>query len=191
MTAASKNIRPIPVLFLLVLMYLICGCTPSVRYVRDSSSAKKTEYEPAIQQNSLNTINKNHITDEQLLKAVSSYIGTPYKYGGMDRRGLDCSGFVCCVFRDVLDVKLPHNSFELYKMGTSVSVRRAIQGDLVFFRGRRRIIDHVGIYLGDGKFVHASTNRGVIYSELSQDYYKSHFAGIRRIFKFNSDSSYR
>jgi lipoprotein Spr len=110
-------------------------------------------------------------------------LGTRYKRGGENRAGLDCSGFVCRVFRELNGAKLPRSSGKQWKLGRLVSPADARPGDFVFFRGGLfGTVNHVGIYMGGGRFVHASTSNGVIYSSLDDDYYKKHFAGIRRVF---------
>jgi lipoprotein Spr len=124
-----------------------------------------------------------HVPRERLKKIADSYLGTRYKRGGENRAGLDCSGFVCRVFRELNGAKLPRSSGKQWKLGRLVSPADARPGDFVFFRGGLfGTVNHVGIYMGGGRFVHASTSNGVIYSSLDDDYYKKHFAGIRRVF---------
>jgi len=115
---------------------------------------------------------------------VQSFIGTRYKYGGSDRNGVDCSGFVLRVFNSALKIKLPHSASAQSELGQGVPTSNLNLGDLVFFRSQPRKITHVGIYWGEGKFVHASTSSGVIVSELNEPYYEEHFAFSRRLFNW-------
>lgn len=112
--------------------------------------------------------------DHKLYVEVARWIGTPYRYGGSTRAGVDCSGFVYSVYRNVYNLKLKRTADEQYRVNCSRLQKRYLQeGDLVFFKGakRSRKASHVGIYLKNGKFIHASSKYGVIVSELSEDYY--------------------
>ncbi len=120
---------------------------------------------------------------ERLENEMDKYLGVRYRYGGTGVAGMDCSGFVSRVFADALDIKLPRSSAAQAKVGAAVSKANLQFGDLVFFKIRRNRISHVGIYVGDGNFVHASTKLGVIVSSLSEPYYKRTYATARRIGK--------
>lgn len=111
------------------------------------------------------------------------YLGTRYRYGGSSSRGFDCSGFTAYVYRQY-GINLPHNSAAQYRVGKPVRRSELRPGDLVFFRTRGRRISHVGIYIGNGKFVHASSARGrVRVDTLNSGYYRQRYAGARRITK--------
>jgi len=119
----------------------------------------------------------------RLKKIADTYLGARYKGGGTSRSGVDCSGFVYLVFKELIQANLPRSSGGLWKLGGLISPGDARPGDFVFFRGGLfGRINHVGIYMGDNSFIHASTSNGVIYSTLNDEYYKKHFAGIRRVF---------
>lgn len=111
-----------------------------------------------------------------------AYQGVRYSYGGFSSRGFDCSGFVKYVYQRH-GLNLPHNAAAQYGYGKPVSKGELQPGDLVFFRtGRSRGINHVGIYIGNGKFIHASSARGrVRIDSLNEGYYKSHFVGAKRL----------
>ena len=106
---------------------------------------------------------------------LQSWHGTPYRYGGMTRRGVDCSGFVVVTMRDRFDLQLPRETKEQASIGTQIDKDELLPGDLVFFKtqrgGKRGVPNHVGIYLKNGRFIHASSSRGVIVSSLSEPYY--------------------
>ncbi|MYL81911.1 NlpC/P60 family protein [Desulfovibrio aerotolerans] len=120
---------------------------------------------------------------ERMLRTASSQIGTPYRSGGCDpNSGFDCSGFTTWVFNRY-GMHLPRSSREQYQMGTMVASKNNLRkGDLVFFRSKRGI-NHVGIYLEDGKFIHSATyGKNVTISHLEEDYWRTHYAGGRRVF---------
>jgi cell wall-associated NlpC family hydrolase len=110
-------------------------------------------------------------------------IGVDYRYGGeTPESGVDCSGLVRYVFQQVTGVTLPRTSKELSRLGNNVASADLAPGDLVFFNTRRLPYSHVGIYLGDNRFIHApSTGSEVEISRLSETYWQKHFNGARRL----------
>jgi cell wall-associated NlpC family hydrolase len=118
---------------------------------------------------------------KRLVEQAMTYLGTPYRRGGTSRRGLDCSGLVGAVYGEQ-GLELPRTAAEQFREGVEVAEGDLRPGDLVFFRDTyKRGISHVGIYIGDGRFLHAAGRRhGVIVSELSRSYYHLRFAGGRR-----------
>ena len=109
------------------------------------------------------------------------YLGTPYKYGGNSTSGFDCSAFVQRVFKD-LGISIPRDTGSQYKEGKAVSKSNLELGDLVFFNTNGKGVSHVGIYIGDNKFVHAATSKGVSVTSLSDPYYwGSKYIGAKRI----------
>jgi cell wall-associated NlpC family hydrolase len=119
---------------------------------------------------------------QHLEHAVKTYIGTPYKYGGMSRSGVDCSGFVSLVFQEVYGKPLPRSARDMWRVGVQVPIAAARPGDLIFFKGGSfSTIDHVGIYLGNNKFAHASSSVGVTYSNAKDTYYARRLAGVKRV----------
>lgn len=116
-----------------------------------------------------------------MLETISTLLGTVYTYGGASATGFDCSGFVQYVYRSAFGVSLPRTSRELSNWGRRVSRSGLRRGDLVFFRIDGSRIDHVGIYIDNDLFVHASSSRGVTMSNLNNSYYKRHFARATRL----------
>lgn len=111
-------------------------------------------------------------------------LGSPYRRGGTDPdRGIDCSGFVRHVYKKTEDIDLPHNARAMSRRGETVAKEALQPGDLVFFNTLRTPFSHVGIYAGDGKFVHASSSRSkqVMVSDMNDGYWSVRFDGARRI----------
>jgi len=117
----------------------------------------------------------------KLHDVVSDLYGVPYKTAGKTKKGFDCSGFTHYVFEE-LGVELPASSAAQYKVGTAVDKKDLQPGDLVFFQTNGRSISHVGIYIGDGTFVHSESGRGVVNTKLNDPYYWSkRYVGAKRI----------
>jgi cell wall-associated NlpC family hydrolase len=113
-----------------------------------------------------------------------SLVGSPYRLGGISpETGLDCSGFVGHVFRQAAGVVLPRDSRSISETAQPLAPDERQPGDLVFFNTLNRAFSHVGIYLGEGRFVHASSSRtgGVVVSSLNTPYWRERFEGARRV----------
>ena len=116
--------------------------------------------------------------NKTLYDTIETWLGTPYCYAGNSKKGVDCSGFVIEMYNKVYCLNLgARSSGDIYKKITKVDKDELTEGDLVFFRIRKRRITHVGLYLGKGKFVHAGTVSGVTISDLSDTYFKRYYAG--------------
>lgn len=105
---------------------------------------------------------------------------TPYRMGGLSKNGIDCSGFVYLTYRSLADRKLPRTTRQQVKLGRAVALQDLRAGDLLFFK-TGWATRHVGIYIQDGKFLHASTNKGVIISRLSEKYWRKAFWVAKRL----------
>ncbi|AJS60780.1 C40 family peptidase [Paenibacillus sp. IHBB 10380] len=118
--------------------------------------------------------------DSKLDSVIHPTIGVSYKTAGTSTNGFDCSGFTKYVFQK-LGVTLPRQSSSQYQIGDSVSRNAMRPGDLVFFNTFGNGVSHVGIFVGNGKFAHASTSRGVIVSSLNESYYSKRYVGAKRV----------
>lgn len=116
---------------------------------------------------------------QQIADSAMSWVGVGYSYGGSSRSGTDCSGFTMAVFSE-FGYTLTHGASDQYSASRSVTSAQRDVGDLVFFNWGNGI-EHVGIYLGGGTFVHASTSSGVIISSLFESYYANGYIGAARI----------
>lgn len=126
---------------------------------------------------------KNKIDKVKMGWIIDSFLRTPYKLGGESKSGMDCSGLVVAIYRQYAGFKLPHDTQKLYKLVKRVDKENLEYGDLVFFLDGWFSIgsSHVGIYIGEGKFVHSIESSGVIVSSLDEEHYKKRYKGARRV----------
>ena len=119
---------------------------------------------------------------EKMLMEIIRYLDTPYKYGGNSFDGIDCSAFTQNIYKSVLSISLERSARLQYKQGIEIDDKNDLKfGDLVFFNTRKRVKPgHVGIYIQDNLFVHASSKRGVTISSIDHSYYSQRFMGARR-----------
>lgn len=139
--------------------------------------SRKVEIEKAI---------KHSTSIDNILEQASTYLGTPYRYGGTTRRGIDCSAFVLSVFNEALGISLPRVAASQAQEGEHVSKSELRKGDLIFFSHGKRRISHVGIVHdvtedGEIKFIHAATSKGVTISSLNDRYWGPRYRLAKRI----------
>ena len=153
-------------------------------YTSKSSSVEKASPVQLKYSILLNT-DVEELEDTRLLESVDEWYGTRYKMGGTTKKGVDCSAFVQAVFMSTYALNLPRTAIEQYKSSRIISATELKEGDLVFFNvnGARGGISHVGIYLRNNKFIHASASQGVTVSDLFDPYYLKKYIGAGRIEK--------
>ncbi|MGD8592452.1 MAG: NlpC/P60 family protein [Gammaproteobacteria bacterium] len=117
---------------------------------------------------------------ERLNQYFLAWHGVPYKIGGQDKHGIDCSGFVQLTYKNALGINIPRSTDLLLKTGKQISRNQLAVGDLVFFKtGFSK--QHVGIYVGNGQFIHASSSKGVMKSSLKSPYWSKHYWKSNRV----------
>jgi lipoprotein Spr len=129
----------------------------------------------------LNTEVEN-LQNRELLEGVDEWYGTRYRMGGTTKKGIDCSAFVGAVYASVFGISLPRTARDQYKAAKRISRTELQEGDLLFFNTRGGI-SHVGIYLQNNKFIHASVSKGVTVDDLFEPYYIRRFVAAGRIEK--------
>lgn len=162
-------------------MFILAGVIVSLSSCR--TSAPRLDYQALARASILLGVDINLEDNHKLYLESAKWIGVPYRSGGDSKRGTDCSGFVSQVYRKVYRKHVPRSTEDLKKASSKIAKRNLREGDLVFFtssRSRKKVA-HVGIYLKNGKFVHASTSKGVIVSRLSERYYTQHWISGGRI----------
>lgn len=126
-------------------------------------------------------VDKRDIEHVALYSFIDDWYGTSYHLGGLKRTGIDCSGFAKRLYEAVFSTELIHSSKEQYNNCKWVKKGEVVEGDLVFFTTKGKHISHVGVYLMNNYFVHASTSQGVIISSLKEEYWQKHLAGAGRM----------
>jgi len=121
-------------------------------------------------------------TKSKLENQYQLYKGIPYKYGGVDKRGFDCSGFTQTIYSNAFNIQLPRTTEAIMKLGRKISKNNLKPGDLVFFRPSRKY-RHVGVFIGNNMFIHSSTSKGIIKSNLDNSYWKKKYRFAKRILK--------
>lgn len=172
--SSRKRKAFLPFIFLLAAIVGLSSCR---------TSAPHLDYQALARASILLGMDINMEDNHKLYLEAANWIGTPYRGGGDSKRGTDCSGMVYQIYRKVYRIEVPRNTEALKNRSNKVAKRNLKEGDLVFFTGSRskKTVGHVGIYLKDGKFIHASTSKGVIVSRLSEDYYNRHWISGGRI----------
>jgi cell wall-associated NlpC family hydrolase len=118
--------------------------------------------------------------NKKLVQCMAGWLGTPYKYAGETKQGCDCSGMVMAIYKETYGKELFRSAMDQMKNVRIITRNELALGDLVFFKINGDKVSHVGIYIGESKFMHASTTRGVVINSLEEDYYKKwFFAGGR------------
>ena len=181
-------------IFLVVLILSRCGMTPDPRYLshpeRKQNSAERIqdlqeqEIEHSVHElpNPLHPSFMSSETFERFQAEIQRFFQAPYQWGGASPAGTDCSGLITTLYKRAADINLPHQTIKLYSLGRAIRARDLAFGDLVFFHFKgRHSPDHVGFYIGNQFFLHASTSRGVVLSKLNEKPYAHIFVGARRI----------
>lgn len=163
-----------------LLTMVITGCAGAPPHPSTSPGSHEARIEhPSKIQASATTANHLSGMEQRLRSEVRKWEGTPHRMGGASRRGVDCSGFVQRLYRDIFDRRIPRSTALQVQSGRPVGNHQLRAGDLVFFnvpdKGR-----HVGIYLGRSEFAHASTSRGVIISNLEERFWRRAYWTARR-----------
>lgn len=119
--------------------------------------------------------------NKKLIKSMSEWKGTPYKYASASKRGTDCSGFVSQLYSEVYGKKLHRSSRDMVKDVRYISKGKLQAGDLIFFKIKSRKVSHVAVYVANNKFIHATTRNGVRVDDMNNKYYKKYYYKSGRV----------
>jgi len=155
----SLHARSLYTLIVMMLIFLSSCGTRKVATYRETKAAKAAEA-------------MSSLKSKALYRFITDWTGVRYKLGGLDKRGIDCSGFALLLNKQIYGVDLPRRSVEQAQVIKEKNASQLKEGDLVFFSFGGNSIDHVGVYLNHGFFVHASTSRGVIVDDLNLPAYQ-------------------
>lgn len=144
-----------------------------------SNSQLKTKYAALL------TIDESRIENIALYALIDEWYGTAYKYGGCDKNGIDCSNFVGIVYQQIYATSLKGSSASIFNQCKVITKKELKEGDLLFFKIEGNRISHVGMYLQNNKFVHATTKKGVMINDLDEAYYATYFYKAGRLEKIN------
>ena len=120
------------------------------------------------------------VKNTKMFEFIDDWYGTPYRLGGTTKKGVDCSAFSQFLFASVYGLTIPRTAREQYTLTSRLSRTQLKEGDLIFFN-TRGVVSHVGVYLQNNKFVHASTSGGVTISDIFEEYWARRFAGVGRL----------
>jgi len=160
-----------------LVLLLLAGCTPKPVFRGDPSQPRPDGDGSSM----VGLAPGQPVTKTRVEEVASVWLGTPYRYGGTDERGLDCSALVQIVVGD-LGVDVPRTTRDQLGAGRQIDPRDLQAGDLVFFRLESSQVNHVGLALGRDRFIHAATSRGVVVDRLMSDYFSQRFVEARRVF---------
>jgi len=161
----------------IALLFSVLAVQAQTKTVPSQATEKAPEEQESLAKDYLSQIMGvalNATSNMKLFSFVYDWIGTPYRFGGGSKKGIDCSGFTKQLYDQVFNLDIKRNSRDIFSMVSPVKKTELKEGDLVFFKIHSRSISHVGIYLGDNRFAHASS-RGVAINSLDDNYYSRYF----------------
>ncbi|MGB7061971.1 MAG: NlpC/P60 family protein [Candidatus Zixiibacteriota bacterium] len=157
---------------------ILMGCGPQPRFTSATPEERKSR---DIAEERSAEKGKGKIDKAKMGRIIESFLGVPYQYGGNAKSGIDCSGLVAQVYKQYAGFNLPCATKKLYQLVKHVDQDDLVYGDLVFFSDGWFSVSHVGIFIGDGQFVHSAKSSGVIVSSLDENYYRRRYRGARRV----------
>ena len=163
-------------LSLLFLIFLLYSCSSSQKVIQQSSKKKIKS----------KTISKEPTLGDKIIWTAVSYKGVPYKYGGISKKGIDCSGLIYISFKK-RNIQLPRTSRLMYSEGYPIRLNEVKRGDLLFFKtsSRSKGVNHVGLVTsakkGNIQFIHSTSSKGVVVSYLKEKYWKNAFIRAKRV----------
>jgi probable lipoprotein NlpC len=158
-------------LYICMLIFSILSCAKKEPIIDGRSNSQLIKkYAERLQ------VSESQITNVKLYEFIDDWYGTKYQYGGHTKSGVDCSGFCNLLYNHIYNKELPRSAKDIAKVINQVDQNKLKEGDLLFFNINGKDISHVGLYLTNNYFIHASTSKGVIISSLTNPYYKKTYS---------------
>lgn len=175
-----KVVKYIIFTFLLTVGLSSCAVSQGSRQLYDPKEVAMLSDQLGVQLSNTDKEDDRHMA---LYAQSSLWLGAKYRYGGLTKKGVDCSGLVYNLYKEAYRKKVPSSTSALTKKAKKISKKDLRPGDLLFFAttNKRKKISHVGIYLKDGYFIHASSSRGVVVNHISENYYKKNWVRNGRL----------
>jgi lipoprotein Spr len=165
----------LPGLFTFTFLLFVLGCATPHRTTHSSYRSIEEKYSHLL------GVDEENISNTKLYSFIDDWYGVPYKYAGNTKKGVDCSGFTIILYKEVFGKVISGTSASLYNQSKKLSKEDLHEGDLVFFKIDSKEVSHIGIYLQNNKFVHATTKAGVMIDDLNEEYYRKYFTGGGKI----------
>lgn len=167
-------------LFLFIGMIFLQSCFLFKKSTKHITTSKTERQKQEVYTQRLG-VKVNDDSNLKLMQACVSWLGVPYKFGGTTKQGVDCSGLVSSLYKEGYNKQIPRTTKEMFDKSKRVSEKDLKEGDLVFFNFDSKKVSHVGLYLNENKFIHASTKKGVIIGSLDDPYNKKYFIRGARV----------
>ncbi len=167
--------------FGLILFYVVSCKHQQTISKSESKASKKVSNELKQKYSAKLGVSESDIKNEKLYQFVNEWYGVTYKYAGKDKAGIDCSGLASTLYLQVYKKKISSNTKALADEVKKIKESDLKEGDLVFFITFGKTISHVGVYLQNHKFIHASTKKGVMISDLNEPYFKKTYVSSGRV----------
>ena len=170
-----RSIRSLLGLFLLSAFLVACHAK------RESSATNTIEKSSTEKYAAMIGIPADDLKNKKLVHFLDNWYGVPYKYGSADKHGIDCSHLACKVMSEVYSKKIAGTAGDIEKASEHIKANKLKEGDLVFFKIESKNVSHIGVYVANNHFIHASSKRGVVISDLNEPYYKKYYYSAGRI----------
>lgn len=170
--------RRVYLISMFVIGSLVFASCKSTKILTDASTARNKDFKGNVKERyaALLNIDEKDIRNEKLYRFIDDWMGVPHVAGGMDKKGADCSGFTILLQKEVYNRQLPRTARQMEESVKRKYEEELQEGDLVFFDFSGQKFSHVGVYLQNNRFVHVSTSKGVIVSNLKDPWYYKYFS---------------